>query len=397
MFIVPQYPQRDTTLATPQERYVRLVYDGLGTTPAIQRNLGVVNPDADAWVRSQYEFGDEVTATDGLIYRYLYDNRGNVGDSDGNNKVLSLQEIARLAGMLNTRGQPNSDFYNLQNPVQDTPVKQEIRRRINGSSVVDGIRFWEVSRATNAMSFLDGRPSILAGRRGSVSVVFAMNTIPDTIGLMNVRCKTVAGFFSRSASLPLGFTGGAISSTSPSTDIVSFYTPNVQNETTDMLITDLRSDVPSQAIINGEYLIALEIQPVNSNDVVSVGQIVFGNRQFAGDLIPSTSGQSLIDFSDKERTFEGLLNVVPRFNTFETTQRISYPIRETARVKRLMASLLPAKPALFYESEDVNFGSLIYGILDRAKVNYPENNVQFTREEDDLRDGQATLDISGLV
>ena len=367
---------------------MRLVYDGIGSTPQIQRNLGVINPDAPNWFRSQYEFGDEVTATDGLIYRYLYDNRGNVGDANGNNKVLSLQEIATRAGMLTTRGQPNSDFYNMLNPVQNTPVKEEIRRRVNGSSLVDAIRFWEVSRATNAMSFLDGRPSIITGRPGRVSVVFAMNKIPDTIGLINVRCGQVAGFFSRSASLPLGFTGGAISETASRFSIASLYTPNVRNETTDMLITDLTTNVPSQAIINGEYFIALEIQPVNSTDVVSVGQIIFGNKQFGGDLIPSSSNQNLIDFSSKNRTLEGLLEVVPRFNTFETIQRVQFPILETSRLKRLAQSLMPARRAMFYESENVDYGSLIYGVLDQAKFNYPER---------DDRLGEAVYNMSGLV
>ncbi len=390
MFIVRQPRQEFANRSGDDGKYVRLLQHNLGADRNAQTANGVITPDAAAWTPRKYNLGDQVTGTDGLVYQYVYPNEGNPGTTgmpDGDNYVRSLNEIAAETGLLSTfrdTSVPQPDFYKLQNPVKVRPLNPPVP----GSAVVDAVTFWEVARAINSRALLDGRPSIATGRAGESIYKFAMNFLPDTIGIIGVVCDSVRAYFQNNETGFRVINGGSLE---PGTTNPFFtdYTPDVAHEKTDMLITNIRDTAPF-GLSRGEIFITLRITRSTGVDNLpsSVGQVIFGNREFAGDLIPGSSSQSTVDFSEKERNFEGLLNVTPRYFALRSTQRISYPILETNRVKRLTTSLLPAVPALFYESEDIRLGSLLYGVMDNVKFNYPDENVT---------EGQATLALSGLV
>lgn len=115
-----------------------------------------------------------------------------------------------------------------------------------------------------------------------------------------------------------------------------------------------------------------------------VGEVLIGQAKVIGTTLSDT-GIGLDDYSRKDRDEFGNVSIVPRTFSDTTDFRVALPTQNAKRIRKLFASLR-AKPALYYDDVEDQFGTAVYGFFKDFDLPLESQGISF-----------ANIDIEGLT
>ncbi len=180
--------------------------------------------------------------------------------------------------------------------------------------------------------------------------------------------------------------------------------PDAPHEPSDLLFTDL------QPIANdaGIYTATINIKaddatiPTATNTTkrpfASLGQIVLGKhatiweenttKPEIGDTDIDSFSKTFIDFSKVERNEYGDITTTPRESTWGIDATAKFPRHKAKAIERIISNLGGAKPAVFYQSNMITDGTLLYGYIANAGITFRQGDNKYQ---------QCKISIEGLV